>query len=73
MENELLNFIERIETINEEIHTLLSSKKDIISEAKAAGFKVKGINYIIKQRAKDVDERAEEKSLYRDYERIVGL
>jgi uncharacterized protein (UPF0335 family) len=69
----LLSIIERIEHINEEISGLTSDRKDIMLEAKSAGFDTKAITHVIKQRKKNAQQRDEESNLFAVYEHAVGL
>lgn len=71
--DQLLSIIERIENVNEQIASLNADKKEIMSEAKSAGFVPKAIKYILKQRQKDIDERQEEKEIFKLYEKTIGL
>ena len=70
---ELLKYVERIEAYDETIADANASKKEILAEAEAAGFSKKGVNFVVKQRKKDRDQRAEEKELYETYEKAAGL
>lgn len=75
MENkeEFVSFVERIEVYNEQIADCNASKKVIMEEAKAAGFSTKAINYAVRQRKKDKDQRAEEKQLESQIDKMLGL
>ena len=44
----LVSLVERIEHVNEEIAALTEDRKDIMLEAKSAGFDTKAINHVIK-------------------------
>lgn len=70
---ELIKFVERIEVYDDQIADANACKKEILAEATAAGFSKKGITYLIRQRKKDRDQRAEEKELYESYEKAAGL
>ena len=69
----LISLVERIERINEEIAGLTEDRKDIMLEAKSAGFDTKAINHVIKQRKKNASEREMEEALFTTYEHAVGL
>ena len=70
---ELLKYVERIEAYDDAIADANASKKEILAEAVAAGFSKKGVNFVVKQRKKDRDQRAEEKELFEAYEKAAGL
>lgn len=74
MNNELLmQFIERIEKLNEEIDALKADSKEIYNEAKSAGFDPKYIKQIVKLRKLDPDKLDEEDELIQMYRNAVGL
>jgi len=70
---QLISIVERLERFNDEIIDANAHKKHIMNEAKGLGFSPKAIGHIIKQRKKDRDQRAEEKSLFETYENAIGL
>ena len=69
----LISLVERTEHINEEIADLTEDRKDIMLEAKSAGFDTKAINHVIKLRKKNASERELEEELFTTYEHAVGL
>lgn len=69
----LISIVERIERVDEEINDLKEDRKDIMLEAKSAGFDTKAITHVIKQRRKNEQEREEEEELFTVYEHAVGL
>lgn len=69
----LKSIVERIEQVNEEIAALTSDRKDIMLEAKSAGFDTKAITHVIKLRKKNASEREMEEALFTTYEHAVGL
>lgn len=69
----LISLVERIEHVNEEIADLTEDRKDIMLEAKSAGFDIKAINHVIKLRKKNASERELEEELFTTYEHAVGL
>lgn len=71
--NRLKSIIERIERVDDEINDLKQDRKDILLEAKGAGFDPKAINHVIKQRRKNKQQREEEEMLFTTYEKAVGL
>ena len=62
-DGELLQFVERVETIEAEIADLNSDKSDLYKEAKGRGFDVKVLRKIIARRKVDPAERAEEDAI----------
>ena len=74
IDNERLkSLIERIEDLEEEKKGISGDIKDIYAEAKSAGFDVKALRHVIKQRARAKNERDEEKYIFELYETAVGL
>lgn len=69
----LLSLIERIERLNEEKQSLSSDIKDIMTEAKAAGFDTKIIREILKFRKEDATERETRENLRDVYLRAIGM
>jgi uncharacterized protein (UPF0335 family) len=69
----LRSFIERIERLNEEKAALAADIKEIKAEAKATGFDVKIINYLIKIRKQDKDDLDEFETLVETYKRALGM
>lgn len=69
----LKSIIERIERVDDEINEMKQDRKDILLEAKSAGFDPKAINHVIKQRRKNKQQREEEELLFATYEKAVGL
>lgn len=69
----LISLVERIERVNQEITELTEDRKDIMLEAKSAGFDTKAINHVIKLRKKNASERELEEELFTTYEHAVGL
>ena len=69
----LISILERIEHLEEEKKGIQDDIKDIYAEAKGAGFDVKALKHIIKQRKKSQAERDEEDAIFTTYEHAVGL
>jgi len=70
---ELRQFIERVERLNEEGKAINDDKAEIFGEAKGRGYDVKAIKRIIRDRAKDTNERLEEESIYETYKAALGM
>lgn len=71
--DELRQFVERIERMDEEIKGLNSDKKDIYAEAKSRGFDTKAMKIIIQRRAKDASQREEEDAMVELYEQALEM
>jgi uncharacterized protein (UPF0335 family) len=67
----LISFIERLERTDSEIEAFKVDRREILAEAKGAGFDTKIINNVIKQRKVDASERAEQLELFDVYWRAV--
>jgi uncharacterized protein (UPF0335 family) len=59
----LLSFVERVESLDEEVKALTEAKKEVFAEAKGEGFDVKILKEIIRLRKQDQEERDERDSL----------
>lgn len=70
---QLLQFVERIERIEEDIHSLKDDEKEIYSEAKSAGFDVKALRQIIKIRKTDPDKLEQEEAVVETYRAALGM
>ena len=71
--NQLSQFIERIERLEEEKKALMADIRDIYSEARAIGFEPKIMRQIIKMRGLDREVLAEQDILLSSYRTAVGL
>ena len=71
--NQLSQYIERIERLEEEKRALMADIRDIYSEARATGFEPKIMRQIIKMRGLDKDVLAEQDILLSSYRAAVGL
>lgn len=69
----LRSIIERTERLEEERKALSGDIKDIMTEAKSAGFDVKTIRQIIRMRKQEPSELQEQESLLDIYRRALGL
>jgi len=70
---QLVQYLERIERLEEEKRALMADIKDIYSEAKATGFDTKTMRQLIKMRGMDKDLLAEQDDLLDTYREAVGL
>ncbi len=74
MNNEQLRaYVERIESVEEDIKGLTDDRKDLYTEVKAAGFDAKHVRYVVKMRALDKTAREELLAMQDTYLRAFGL
>ena len=71
--DQLRQYIERIERLEEEKRALMADIRDIYGEAKATGFEPKVMRQIVKFRAMDRDLLAEQDILLATYRDALGL
>ena len=69
----LRSIIERVERLEEEKKALSSDVKDIMAEAKSAGFDVKVIRQVIRIRKQEPAEVEEQETLLDLYRRAMGM
>jgi len=70
---QLSQFIERVERLEEEKRALMADIKDVYSEAKAIGFEPKIMRQIVRMRAMDRDLLSEQDALLDTYRDALGL
>lgn len=70
---QLQQFIERIERLEEEKRALMADIKDVYAEAKATGFEPKIMRQIVKMRAMDRDLLSEQDTLLTTYREALGI
>ncbi|ATJ91561.1 hypothetical protein HK16_19760 [Acetobacter senegalensis] len=69
----LRSIIERTERLEEERKALSGDIKDIMTEAKSAGFNVKVIRQLIRLRKQEPAEIEEQETLLDIYRRAIGM
>jgi len=69
----LRSFIERIERLNEEKAALTADIREVYAEAKGTGFDTKIMRMIVKLRAMDSSDRAEQEAILDLYKQALGL
>lgn len=69
----LRSIIERIERLEEEKRALSADIKDILTEAKSAGFDVKVIRQLLRIRRQDAAEVEQQEALLTLYRRALGM
>lgn len=70
---ELLQFIQRIERLEEEKKAIADDIKDVYAELKARGFDAKAVRELVKIRRQDAQERAEQQAILELYMQALGL
>lgn len=70
---QLLQFVERIERVENDITSLKDDEKEIYSEAKSAGYDVKALRQIIKIRKVDPDKLEQEEAIVENYKNALGM
>jgi uncharacterized protein (UPF0335 family) len=70
--DQLKSILERIENLMEEKAGLAADIRDVFAEAKGNGFDVKTLRRIIKLRAMESSERAEQAALLETYGKALG-
>lgn len=71
--NELRQYIERIERLEEELDGIKGDRKDVYAEVKAVGFDVKAVRKIIRIRKMDPTQRQIEEAVEDTYRTALGL
>ena len=71
--DELKQFIERIERLEEEKKTISDDIRDVYAEAKGNGYDVKALRTIVRLRKQDVDERKEHETILETYMHALGM
>ena len=70
---QLTQFIERIERLEEEKRALMADIKDVYAEAKATGLEPKIMRQVIRLRSMDRDLLSEQDALLDTYRDALGL
>lgn len=70
---QLTQYIERVERLEEEKKNILEDIKDIFSEAKSTGFDTKIMKEIIKLRKMDKNDLEEQEYLLDTYKKALGM
>lgn len=73
MNEELIQYLERVENINEEIADKMDDRKAVFAEIKAQGFNTKIVRAILVLRAMSAEDRAENEALLETYMVAAGL
>lgn len=71
--DELKQFIERIERLEEEKAGIAADIKDVVQEMKGRGFDVKAVRAILRIRKQDRAERQEQEAILELYMQALGM
>jgi uncharacterized protein (UPF0335 family) len=71
--DELRAFIERVERLNSEMADLKEASKEVFAEIKGRGYMTRPIRTIIKLRARNKDDIAEEDAVLEMYKEALGM
>lgn len=72
-QNQLRQFVEQIENLEEQKKALSDDIRDKFLEAKAVGFDVKALRQIVRLRKKSRDQRQEEEGILQVYLHALGM
>ncbi len=72
-QNQLRQFVEQIERLEEEKKAIADDVRDKYAEAKGVGFDVKALRQIVRLRKKTTEERQEEESILDVYLHALGM
>lgn len=70
---QLRQFIERIETLEEEKGALMAQIREVYAEAKSTGYDPKTMRAIVRLRRMETHQRAEAEALLETYKAALGL
>lgn len=70
---QLLSIIERVEKLNEDSAAIAADLKEVMSEAKSAGYDPKYIKKMVELRKMDPDELDEQDELTKMYRDAIGI
>ena len=71
--DELRQFVERYERLEQEKKDIADQQKEVMAEAKARGYDTKVIRKVIALRKRDSDEIAEEEAVLEMYKQALGM
>lgn len=71
--DELRQFIERIERLEQEKKDIADQIKEVYSEIKGRGYDTKALRTIVTLRKKDKDQIAEEEAVLEMYKQALGM
>ena len=71
--DELKQFVERVERLEEEKKAIADDIKDVFAELKGRGFDVKAVRAILRIRKQDHSERQEQEAILELYMSALGM
>ncbi len=71
--DQLKQYIERIERLNEDKANVMEDLREVMAEAKGNGFDVKTIRQIVKLRKMNRDDLADQEALLELYREVLGV
>ncbi len=71
--DELKQFIERFERLEEEKREIADQQKEVMAEAKGRGYDTKVMRKVIALRKRDKDDVAEEEAVLEMYKEALGM
>lgn len=71
--DELRQFVERIEHLEQEKKDIAEQIKEVYAEAKGRGYDTKALRAVIVLRRKDRDQLAEEEAVLEIYKQALGM
>ena len=71
--DELRQFIERLERLDQEKKDLAEQSKEVLAEAKGRGYDTKVIRKVIALRKREPDDIAEEEAVLEMYKEALGM
>lgn len=72
-EDVLKSFVERLERLQEEKDSLSADIREVLGEAKDAGFDVKALREVLRERKVDAIERSEQAIYVSTYKTALGM
>ena len=72
-DDKLVEYVKRIEGLEEEKQDVCSDIREVYSELKGAGYDVKAVRQVIKLRKMESADRQEYKFLTDEYAKILGM
>lgn len=71
--DELRQFVERFERLEQEKSDIADQQKEVMAEAKGRGYDTKALRKLIAMRKKTADELAEEEAILDMYKEALGM
>lgn len=71
--DELRQFVEQFEHLEDEKRDIADQQKDVMAEAKARGYDTKALRKIIALRKRDKDDLSEEEAILEIYKAALGM